>query len=357
MLRYGIAAVAVLLRTRAPSGATNRSFAMNILPASNNGPNGAAALLGHADPAELDRFASLEDAVWGETTLAPAVVEAVRLHCARIRGCEFCAAVRYKPAIDDGLSESLVAHLGSADARSDFDAKQSAALTLADRYLLDPYKPEPTRAGEIANTLGESGIVEVLVACGAFASADLRIALGENREPDGDKIFDREFASNDRPAVSPGWPALGGAILDPHVEFPAISPAVFAPIRERLRVLWSGRDLEPRLVAAIIVRSSQLHGVDRDDPVRDFLVPERALPLADPDDVRNWTGWSADRGRHEMSLAEQLWMDPAGVNEAMIEPLLAARGKDGLIRVAWHLILIGQLHRLALVLHRTRDSA
>ena len=80
---------------------------MNILPATGGDPVGAAALLGHADPAELQRFVALEDAVWGSTTLSPAIVETVRLHCAKIRGCEFCAAVRYKPAIDDGLSEAI----------------------------------------------------------------------------------------------------------------------------------------------------------------------------------------------------------------------------------------------------------
>ena len=53
-----------------------------------------------------------------------------------------------------------------------------------------------------------------------------------------------------------------------------------------------------------------------------------------------------------MSLAEQLWIDPAGVNEAITDPLIARHGVDGVIRIAWNLILIGQLQRLALVLHR-----
>ena len=60
---------------------------MSILPATNTDPVGAVALLGHADPDELERFIELENAVWDKTALPSTVIEAVRLHCAQIRGC------------------------------------------------------------------------------------------------------------------------------------------------------------------------------------------------------------------------------------------------------------------------------
>jgi len=69
---------------------------MSILAATNTDPVGAAALLGHADPDELERFIALEDAVWDKTTLPSTVIEAVRLHCAQIRGCVFCSAVLHR---------------------------------------------------------------------------------------------------------------------------------------------------------------------------------------------------------------------------------------------------------------------
>lgn len=322
---------------------------MNILPASGNDPVGAAALLGHADPLELERFVALEDAIWGTTTLSPAVVEAVRLHCAKIRGCEFCAAVRYTAAIADGLTEAQIEQLGSDEDREAFNAEQVAALTLVDHYLRDPRRPGEAR--EIAATLGTSGVMEVLVACGAFASADLRIALGENREPHGSGVVERAGNEAVR-SHDTSWPALAGAVLDPDVDLPAVPPGLAGPIRERVAGLWSGRDMSAELVAACMLRSAQLLGVEPDDPVNRYLVPPRAAALADPDDVRRWPRWSPGRGRYELSLAEQLWIDPGGVNAAVIEPLEAGRGSDGLIRVAWNLILIGQLHRLALVLHR-----
>ena len=325
---------------------------MNILPVTGKDPIGAAALLDHADPLELGRFVALEDATWGATTLSPSVVEAVRLHCAKIRGCEFCAAVRYTAAIADGLTEAQIEHLGSEEAREDFDAGQSAALTLVDRYLRDPRKPGEKRAREIASTLGTSGVMEVLVACGAFASADLRIALGENREPAGSGVVDRAGNALAAPSHDTSWPALRGSVLDPALDLPGVAAGLAGPIRERVAGLWSGRDLADELVAACILRSAQLFGVAPDDPVSTFLVPAAALSLADPDEVRRWPEWPAAEARYVLALAEPLWMDPAGVDAGIVEPLEAGFGSDGLIRVAWSLILIGQLQRLALVLHR-----
>ncbi len=327
---------------------------MSIIPATSNDPIGAAALLSHADPAELERFVTLEDAVWGQTTLAPAIIESVRLHCAKIRGCEFCAAVRYKPAIDDGLSEDQVARLGTEQARDGFSAGQAAALTLADHFLRDPRKPDPARAAEIASALGTSGVVEVLIACGAFASADLRIALGENREPNGDHVFDRAGVGHGHRSQSTDWPTLDGPVLDTGTTFDDVAPALARPLVARTEVLWSGKDVEPKLIAACVVRSAQLLGVGDDDAVLRYLVPPRAAELADPADARDWPRWSDPFERAVLSLAEQIWMDPAGVDDDMVAPLERALGADGLIRVAWNLIFIGQLHRLALVLHRDR---
>ena len=325
---------------------------MSIMAATNTDPIGAAALLGHADPDELERFIALEDAVWGKTTLPPAVIEAVRLHCAQIRGCAFCSAVRVSAAIEDGLSEALIANLDKPEARDSFSAEQAAALTLVDHFLRDPRRPDEKRSAEIAALLGTSGVMEVLLACCAFASADLRIALGENLEPNGSGVVERARGDRaGRPAAT-SWPALHGPILDPDTDLPAVAFELAKPIRERVTALWSGTDMPQELVAACIFRSTQLLGVGPTDPVNEFLVPPRAAALADPEEVRNWPEWSVGKGRNELALAEQVWMDPAGVNAAITDPLEAPLGVRGAIRVTWNLILIGQLHRLALVMHR-----
>ena len=324
----------------------------SILPATGADPVGAVALLECADPLEVDRFVALENAMWEETTLAPAVVETVRLHCARIRGCEFCKAVRYTAAIDDGLTEAQIAQMDVQAARQEFSAEQSAALTLVDHFLLDPRKPDDARAAEIANVLGTAGVMEVLIGCCAFASAELRIALGENRQPVGSGVIERAAGGPASISRDRAWPVLDGPLLSADTALLAVAPALARPIHERVSSLWSERDLSAERVAACIVRSAQLLGVASDDPVNEFLVPPAADRLVDADDVRNWPAWTTEQGRNEMALAEQLWIDPAGVDASITDPLKLSLGVDGLIRVAWNLILIGQLHRLALTLHR-----
>ena len=237
-------------------------------------------------------------------------------------------------------------------AREEFSAEQSAALTLADHFLRDPRKPGDERAAEIAETLGTSGVMEVLIGCCAFASAELRIALGENREPQGSGVVERTAGHRVSRSTATAWPVLAGPVLDPDIALPGVTPGLANPMHERVTALWSGRDLSPELVAACVIRSSQLLDVAPDDPVYDYLVPPQAARLSNADESRNWPTWPTERGRNEMALAEQLWIDPAGVDEAITDSLASSHQVDGLIRVAWNLILIGQLHRLALVLHR-----
>jgi alkylhydroperoxidase family enzyme len=325
---------------------------MSILLSTNTDPVGAAALLGHADPDELERFIALEDAVWEKTTLPSAVIEGVRLHCAQIRGCIFCSAVRVSAAIEDGLSEVQIAHLDKPEARGQFSAELAAALTLVDHFLRDPRKPDEKQSVEIAAVLGTSGVMEVLLACCAFASADLRIALGENRKPNGNGVIERARGGRAEHPATTSWPTLNGPILDPDSDLPEVAFELIKPIRERVTALWSGTDMPQELVAACILRSTQLLGIGPEDPVNTFLVPPKAAALADSEEVRNWPEWSVEENRNTLALAEQVWIDPAGVNAAITAPLEAALGIDGVIRVTWNLILIGQLHRLALVLYR-----
>lgn len=329
---------------------------MNVLPSTGPDPVGAAALLAHADSAELERFQRLEDAVWGQTSLSPAVVETVRLRCAQLRGCEFCKAVRVAAAIEDGLSEAKVALLGSPDARGELDAAQLAALDLVERFLRDPCAPGERRARDIAGTLGTRGVMEVLLACAAFATAELRIALGDNRPPVGDGVVERRRGAVAKRSSAAAWPALTAAVLDPDAAFTDEAPGLAGPVHGLVRALWAGDDLAPDIVAALILRSAQLQGVADDDPVNAFLVPPRAARLANAADVRNWPAWPDGVARHVLALAEQVWIDPAAVDRETIEPIRDRLGVDGLIRVTWDLIWIAQLHRLALVLHRRPGS-
>jgi len=325
---------------------------MNILPSTGPDPVGAVALLAHADPAELARFQVLEDAIWGGTSLAPAVIESVRLRCAHVRGCVFCSAVRIKAAIEDGLSEGQIARLDTPEDRAALSEEQRAALALVDRYLRNPVAPAPAEAAWIAGTLGSRGVLEVLLACAVFATAELRIALGENREPVGSTVFDRARGVTAPRSVATDWPTLDAPVLNTTQLIPGVDATLAEAVRGLLAGLWAGTDVAPEVLAACALRSTQLHGVATTDPVYPWLAAPLAAGSVDAERVRQWPTWTAEAGRDVLALAEQLWLDPAGVDARITDPLLPALGTDGIIRVAWDLIWIGQLHRLALVLYR-----
>jgi alkylhydroperoxidase family enzyme len=327
---------------------------MSILPTTpGSEPVGAVALLDAASPRLRSRFQALEDAVWSRTTLPSAVIEAVRLRSAHLRGCEFCSAVRVSAGREDGLGEAEIARLDDLTARAALPPVHRAALTLVDHALGSPTAPAAGETRRIGAALGSRGVVEVLAACAAFASADLRIALGENRAPDGDGVVLRARAPVPRPAAA-GWPALTGRVLDPAQRLPGIDEAVAGPIADQVAELWDGSVVPPELMAACAVRSAQLLGIDAEEPVADLLLPPSPLAPPDRDHVRGWPAWTDTVARDVLALAEQLWVDPAGVGPSLTAPLRRELGTAGVIALTWSLIWVGQLHRLALVLHRGR---
>ena len=327
---------------------------MRVLPASPAGePIGAVALLGAADPRLLTRFQALEDAVWSRTSLPSAVTEAVRLRSAHLRGCEFCSAVRVSAGREDGLGEAEIARLDDLAARAELPSTHRAALTLIDHALTSPQAPPAGERRTIGAALGRRGVVEVLAACAAFASADLRIALGENRAPTGDGAVTRARLSLPR-TPAPGWPSLAGPVLDPDQRLPEVDDAVANPIAEQVADLWAGAVVPPELMAACVVRSAQLLGVGAGASVFDLLLPPPGVRRPDPDHVRGWPAWTDRPARDVLALAEQLWLDPATVGPPVTAPVVRQLGTEGTIALTWSLIWVGQLHRLALVLHRGR---
>lgn len=325
---------------------------MNILERDEPDPVGAAALLAAAGPEQLARFHALEDALWDRASVGPTVLETVRLRSAHLRGCAFCSAVRIRAGGAAALSEEAITRLDDPRARLELSDVQQAALTLVDRYLGSPRAPTTEVAEPVSGTLGSQGVMEVLVACAAFASADLRIALGENRAPADDGSVSRAGRPVPARSAATAWPVLTSSVLDPERRLPHVHRAISSPIQALVAGLWAEEDIAAGLLSSCVERSAQLLGVAPEEPVHALLVPERAASRADPERVRAWPTELEATDRAVMALAEQLWLDPSGVDAALTEPLLGRFGVDGVIRVTWALIWVGQLHRLTMVLHR-----
>lgn len=312
-------------------------------------PVGAAALLELADPAELARFRSLEDRVWDSMTLSATVIEAVRFRCARIRGCEFCASVRMSGAREAGLSEAQLAGQASEEARAGLPAEQRAALRLVDAFLLESATPPVDETAWLVDTLGTEGVVEVLVACSVFASADLRIALGDNREANSHMI-ERSHSGRSRTHALTGWPVLQGSILLPTASITGIDPRIDAELQGLRCDLFAQTDVPAALLSACLIRCAQLLGAPDGSPVDGLLAPEQLRSGVTADSVRDWTHHLSGSDHDVMAFAEQLWLDPSGIDEALADPLRASLGDAALVRLTWRLIWIGQFQRMSAVL-------
>ncbi|HEY6647804.1 MAG TPA: carboxymuconolactone decarboxylase family protein [Mycobacterium sp.] len=89
---------------------------------------GVASVLGHR-PDVAGALGALRVALQSSGTLAPRLVELVRLRIAFHNQCRSCMSVRYQSAIDDGLTEGLVCSLEQpADADDLSPTERSAAV-------------------------------------------------------------------------------------------------------------------------------------------------------------------------------------------------------------------------------------
>jgi alkylhydroperoxidase family enzyme len=306
-------------------------------------PVGAVALLGAAGTDHLATFLVLEDALWAATTLGPVVLENVRLRSAELRGCAFCAEVRIRDAGVDAAPPAAVQD------REQLPPAVRAALTLADLHLADPHRPPDAEV--VASTLGTAGVLETLLACAGFSSAELRIALGQNRAPAGDGVVDRPTGAVPAAAGATAWPQLTTSPLGPGWQPDGVHARVAGAVRALLTAVWSAPEVTPAVRAAWTERSSQLLGVARGDAVHPLLVPSELAGAVDPDRVRRWpTAFGAEEVE-VLALAEQVWLDPAGVGPELTGPVRDRVGVAGVVRLVWAVIWTAQLQRLALVLH------
>lgn len=69
-----------------------------------------------------------------DRTLSERLLELVRLRIAFHNQCRSCMAMRYRDAIDDGLTEDLVCSLEKPTEAPDLSAAEKAALAFADRF-------------------------------------------------------------------------------------------------------------------------------------------------------------------------------------------------------------------------------
>jgi alkylhydroperoxidase family enzyme len=105
-------------------------------------------------------------AVFGGTifkarTLPRRLVELVRLRVAFHNQCRSCMAIRYKSAIDDGMTEGMVCSLERPQEASDLTPSEKAAIAYADVSSIDHFSIDATTFDDLRKYFSEAQIVEL----------------------------------------------------------------------------------------------------------------------------------------------------------------------------------------------------
>jgi AhpD family alkylhydroperoxidase len=94
-------------------------------------------------------------------TLSERLVELVRLRVAYHNQCRSCMAIRYRDAVDDGVSEALVCSLEKPAEAPDLTDAERAALAYADAFATDHLAVDDATFARLREQFTEAQIVEL----------------------------------------------------------------------------------------------------------------------------------------------------------------------------------------------------
>jgi AhpD family alkylhydroperoxidase len=96
------------------------------------------------------------------------LVELVRLRIAFHNQCRSCMAIRYKTAIDDGLTEGMVCSLERPQDASDLTPAEKAAIAYADQASTDHFSIDDSTFDRLREHFTEGEIVELCIFAAFF---------------------------------------------------------------------------------------------------------------------------------------------------------------------------------------------
>jgi alkylhydroperoxidase family enzyme len=106
-------------------------------------------------------------------TVAPRLLELVRLRIAFHNQCRSCMSVRYQSAVDDGLTEDAVCSLERPAEAPDLSDAERAALKFADLFATNHLAIDEAVYDELSQHFSEDELVELGMHCA--------VALGVGR--------------------------------------------------------------------------------------------------------------------------------------------------------------------------------
>jgi alkylhydroperoxidase family enzyme len=120
----------------------------------------------YANAPELAKpFFTFEHAFWQGFTLRPRLLEMLRLRIAFHNQCRSCMAMRFEPALEDGLTEDLVCSLEKPVEAPDLTDAEKAALHYADLAATNHLAIGDETITSLRKYYTEKEIVEICMLC------------------------------------------------------------------------------------------------------------------------------------------------------------------------------------------------
>lgn len=106
-------------------------------------------------------YANFVQALRRESALPQRLIELVRLRVAFHNQCRSCMAIRYDPAVSDGVDEDLVCQLEAPEEGADLTAADRAALGFADLMATNHHAIDDDTFATLQPHFSEAQIVEL----------------------------------------------------------------------------------------------------------------------------------------------------------------------------------------------------
>ena len=121
---------------------------------------GLMRMMAHT-PAMAKGMIAFSGAMFANRTLPRRLVELVRLRVAFHNQCRSCMAIRYRSAVDDGVTEGAVCSLERPQEAADLSDAEKAALRYADASSLDHLSIDEAGFEDLRRFFSEAQVVEL----------------------------------------------------------------------------------------------------------------------------------------------------------------------------------------------------
>ena len=121
---------------------------------------GLMRMMAHT-PAMATGLIAFSGALFANRTLPRRLVELVRLRVAFHNQCRSCMAIRYRTAVEDGVTEGAVCSLERPQDAPDLAEAEKAALRYADASSVDHFSIDDSTFDDLRRFFSEAQIVEL----------------------------------------------------------------------------------------------------------------------------------------------------------------------------------------------------